>query len=196
MIYWCAQVLLSFVIWGPERFQVRIIFWASGRLLLLLLLVGLFYFKYLGELNRKRELLQIDVGDELRLRILQIIYLLGHLVRQFNERLDLLVFIVVSEVLQYKVLHVVCDRAALGQVLEHAVGVFEVFAQIKWPSCIKGLLRGLSSQIFEMSNRRKLFCECFGGGQGWRHDRKSVPRLLLLLRFLGIRLRFLCLRVV
>jgi hypothetical protein len=41
------------------------------------------------------------------LGILQVVYLLGHLVGQFNERLNLLVFVVVSEVLQDEMLDVV-----------------------------------------------------------------------------------------
>ena len=89
--------------------------WAPGLWFLqrLLFLVGLFDFKHLGELGGQRELLQVDVGDELRLRILQVVYLLGHLIGQFNQRLDLLVFIFVSEVLQDEMLDVVGDRAAL-----------------------------------------------------------------------------------
>ena len=58
------------------------------------------------------------------MEILQVVYLLGHLVGQFNERLNLLVFVVVSEVLQDKMLDIVGDRAALGEVLEHPIGVF------------------------------------------------------------------------
>lgn len=140
--------------------------WAPGLWFLqcLLFLVGLFDFKHLGELGGQRELLQVDVGNELRLRILQVVYLLGHLVGQFNQRLDLLVFIVVSEVLQDEMLDIVGDRAALGEILEHAIGVFQVFAQVKGPSGVKGLLGRLSSQIFEMGSRREIFGQCLGGG--------------------------------
>ena len=52
---------------------------------LLLFLVGLFDLEDVGELGGQRELLQVDVGEQLCLRILQVVYLLGHLVGQFNE---------------------------------------------------------------------------------------------------------------
>jgi hypothetical protein len=137
---------------------------APGLLLMWFLLVGLFDLEDLGELGGQRELLQVDVGEQLCLRILQVVYLLGHLVGQFNERLNLLVFVIVSEVLQDEMLDVVGDRASLGQVLEHAIGVFQVFAQVKRPSGVKGLLGRLPSQIFEMGSRWEMFGQCLGGG--------------------------------
>ena len=168
MIYRCAQVLLILVVRRPptpEGFQVCMSR-THGLLLMWLrfLLVGLFDLEGVGELGGQRELLQVDVGEQLCLRILQVVYLLGHLVGQFNKRLNLLVFVVVSEVLQDKMLDIVGDRAALGQVLEHAVGVFQVFTQIKRPSGVKGLLGGLSSQIFEMGRRWEMFGQCLRGG--------------------------------
>ena len=128
------------------------------------LLVGLFDLEDVGELGGQRELLQVDVGEQFGLGILQVVYLLGHLVGQFNERLNLLVFVVVSEVLQDEMLDVVGDRAALGEVLKHAIGVFQVFAQVKRPSGVKGLLGGLPSQIFEMGSRWEMFGQRLGGG--------------------------------
>jgi hypothetical protein len=168
MIYRCAQVLLILVVRcppTPEGFQVCMSR-APGLLVwfLLLFLVGLFDLEDVGELGGQRELLQVDVGEQFGLRILQVVYLLGHLVGQFNKRLNLLVFVVVSEVLQDEMLDVVGDRTALGEVLKHAIGVFQVFAQVKRPSGVKGLLRGLSSQIFEMGRRWEMFGQCLGGG--------------------------------
>ena len=82
---------------------------APGLLLMWLrfLLVGLFDLEDVGELGGQIELLQVDVGEQFGLGILQVVYLLGHLVGQFNERLNLLVFVVVSEVLQDEMLDIV-----------------------------------------------------------------------------------------